>query len=141
MVELKLLSKPERETQIAPLIRTGWDYRYFTPLLHTPKEIGSKIIPDAHSLISFPAVVSSSFTDFHEHEHLFRVYTFADFNGAFAFMTQIALYAEKLQHHPEWHNVYDKVSIAWRTHDVGGISILDVEMAELCDQLYSKYVI
>lgn len=54
---------------------------------------------------------------------------FDDFNAAFAFMTRVALMAEKSDHHPEWSNVYNKVHIRLTTHDAGGLSLRDVQMA------------
>ena len=66
---------------------------------------------------------------------LTREFRFRDFREAFGFMTQVALLAEKLDHHPEWSNVYNKVNITLTTHDVGGISERDIKMAEVIDQL------
>jgi 4a-hydroxytetrahydrobiopterin dehydratase len=63
-----------------------------------------------------------------------RDFVFADFVRAFAFMTEVALQAERRDHHPEWRNVYNRVAIAWTTHDAGGLTDLDVEMARLTDQ-------
>jgi 4a-hydroxytetrahydrobiopterin dehydratase len=64
-----------------------------------------------------------------------RDFAFKDFAQAFGFMTQIALRAERLNHHPEWTNVYNKVRIRWTTHDAGGVTVKDVELALHCDQL------
>lgn len=58
-----------------------------------------------------------------------REFVFADFAQAFAFMTQIAIQAEKRNHHPEWFNVYNKVIVELTTHDAGGISASDFELA------------
>jgi 4a-hydroxytetrahydrobiopterin dehydratase len=58
---------------------------------------------------------------------------FADFNEAFAFMTRVALHAEKADHHPEWFNVYNRVEVTLSTHDAGGLSTRDVEMAKFID--------
>ena len=58
-----------------------------------------------------------------------KAFKFADFNAAFAFMTQVALAAEKADHHPEWSNVYNKVVITLSTHDAGGVSERDVALA------------
>jgi 4a-hydroxytetrahydrobiopterin dehydratase len=58
---------------------------------------------------------------------------------AFAFMTQVAIAAEKHNHHPEWSNVYNRVSITWTTHDVRGLSTNDSFMARLCEQAYAGY--
>jgi 4a-hydroxytetrahydrobiopterin dehydratase len=66
---------------------------------------------------------------------LSRTWHFKDFSEAFAFMTRIAILAEKLDHHPEWSNVYNKVSITLSTHDAGGLSTRDIMMACAIDRL------
>lgn len=58
-------------------------------------------------------------------------FRFRDFNAAFAFMTRIAMAAEKLDHHPEWSNVYNKVEITLTTHSAKGLTALDIRMAQL----------
>jgi len=62
-----------------------------------------------------------------------RDFKFADFSEAFAFMTRVALYAEKADHHPEWSNVYNRVRVTLTTHDAGGLSQRDVKMARAMD--------
>lgn len=62
-----------------------------------------------------------------------KLYAFKDFKRAFAFMTQVALKAEQMDHHPEWFNVYAKVDVTLATHDAGGVTALDVELAKYCD--------
>jgi 4a-hydroxytetrahydrobiopterin dehydratase len=64
-----------------------------------------------------------------------RRFTFDNFSEAFAFMTQVALLAEKADHHPEWSNVWNRVDILLTTHDAGGLSTRDVEMAQAIDAL------
>jgi 4a-hydroxytetrahydrobiopterin dehydratase len=66
---------------------------------------------------------------------LHRDLRFADFSEAFAFMTRVALAAEQLNHHPEWSNVWNRVTIDLTTHDTGGLSNLDVELAGRIDAL------
>ncbi|MBS0483342.1 MAG: 4a-hydroxytetrahydrobiopterin dehydratase [Proteobacteria bacterium] len=58
-----------------------------------------------------------------------REFRFGDFNAAFGFMTRVALYADKADHHPEWSNVYNRVDITLTTHDAGGLSTRDAAMA------------
>jgi len=62
-----------------------------------------------------------------------RTYKFADFVEAFAFMTRVALLAEKADHHPEWSNVYNRVEIRLTTHDAGGLSQRDFALAKAID--------
>jgi 4a-hydroxytetrahydrobiopterin dehydratase len=64
-----------------------------------------------------------------------RSFTFGTFGEAFAFMTQVALMAEKADHHPEWFNVYNRVDILLTTHDAGGLSGRDVDLATRIDAL------
>ena len=63
-----------------------------------------------------------------------KTYSFKGFNAAFGFMTRVAMAAERSNHHPEWSNVYNRVSIRWTTHSLGGISDLDVRLARSCDR-------
>ena len=62
-----------------------------------------------------------------------RTYRFSDFTAAFGFMTRTALMAEKLDHHPEWFNVYNRVDVTLTTHDANGVTELDVTLAKLMD--------
>lgn len=64
-----------------------------------------------------------------------KTFKFADFSEAFAWMTRVAMLAEKLDHHPEWSNVYDRVDVVLTTHSAGGVSTLDVEMAQRMDEM------
>jgi 4a-hydroxytetrahydrobiopterin dehydratase len=64
-----------------------------------------------------------------------RTFAFNDFNEAFGFMARAALIAEKLDHHPEWFNVYNKVEVTLATHDAGGVTDRDVTLAEAMDRL------
>jgi 4a-hydroxytetrahydrobiopterin dehydratase len=63
-----------------------------------------------------------------------KTYTFLDFNEAFGFMCRVALQAEKMNHHPEWFNVYKTVTVTLATHDAGGITKLDIKLAEEMDR-------
>ena len=65
---------------------------------------------------------------------LTRTLRFADFNAAFGFMTRTAIRAEQLDHHPEWFNVYNRVDVLLTTHDAGGVTELDVQLATFMDQ-------
>ena len=67
-------------------------------------------------------------------EAISKSFLFGDFNAAFAWMSRVAMMAEKLDHHPEWANVYKTVDVVLTTHDVGGVSNLDVAMAQFMDK-------
>ena len=116
MQQPTLLSKAQRQSLVGTLLSAGWTYECSSPeasenqhLSHNPKEA------------------------------ICKIFEFSDFNDAFAFMTQIAMCAERKQHHPDWHNVYNKVSIKWSTHDVNGLSMNDVDMAGTSDNLHQKF--
>jgi len=64
-----------------------------------------------------------------------KKFVFRDFNQAFGFMARVALVAEKMDHHPEWFNVYKTVEVTLSTHDAGGLTELDVKLAETMDKL------
>lgn len=62
-----------------------------------------------------------------------KTFRFQDFNAAFAWMTRVALMAERLDHHPEWLNVYNRVEVTLSTHDAGGLTELDLSLARFMD--------
>jgi 4a-hydroxytetrahydrobiopterin dehydratase len=64
-------------------------------------------------------------------------FKFKDFSEAFAFMTRVALLAQAANHHPEWSNVYNRVTVTLTTHDAGGLSAKDVSLAEGIDKLFA----
>jgi 4a-hydroxytetrahydrobiopterin dehydratase len=68
-----------------------------------------------------------------------KEFVFKDFNEAFGFMTRVALKADKMDHHPEWFNCYNKVNITLSSHDVNGISDRDIKMAQFIEQCYQPF--
>ena len=64
-----------------------------------------------------------------------KTFQFVDFNAAYGFMTRVALKAEGMNHHPEWFNVWNRVDVTLSTHDAGGLTALDIELAAFMDQL------
>lgn len=64
-----------------------------------------------------------------------KSFRFRDFNQAFGFMSRVAMVAEKRDHHPEWFNVYNKVDVILATHDAGGVTELDIELAGFMDRI------
>ena len=84
----------------------------------------------AESLASLPHWTHDS-----ERDAITRRFTFKDFNEAFGFMARVALLAEKADHHPEWSNVWNRVDILLTTHDAGGLSTRDIQMAQAIDAL------
>ena len=72
-----------------------------------------------------------------DRDAIHRTFRFGDFGEAFGFMTRAALIAEKLDHHPEWFNVYNRVEVTLATHDAGGITELDIKLAGEMEKLVS----
>ena len=66
---------------------------------------------------------------------ILRTFTFKDFNAAFGFMTRVAIMADKLDHHPEWFNVYNRVEVLLATHDADCVTELDVTLAKFMDEV------
>jgi len=74
-----------------------------------------------------------------EKDAISRQFKFRNFNQAFGFMTQVALQAEKLNHHPEWFNVYSTLDVKLTTHDVGGLTELDIKLAKFMDRAAMRF--
>ena len=70
-----------------------------------------------------------------------KTYKFKNFNEAFAFMTSVAIFADKINHHPEWFNVYSRVDVVSTTHDLNGVSELDITLAEHMDNFASNFLL
>ncbi|KAG2218324.1 hypothetical protein INT45_007719 [Circinella minor] len=83
-------------------------------------------------------LLSSGWTMTEGRDAIQKKYQFTDFNEAFGFMTRVALKADKMDHHPEWFNVYNRVEITLSTHDCQGLSKRDIELANFCDTLLEK---
>jgi 4a-hydroxytetrahydrobiopterin dehydratase len=77
----------------------------------------------------------SGWTEVKGRDAIGKKFVFKDFNEAFGFMTRAALVAEKMDHHPEWFNVYKTVEVTLSTHDAGGVTELDVKLAGMMDKI------
>lgn len=75
-----------------------------------------------------------------QNDKLHKQFTFPDFSQAIGFMTTAAIRIEKLDHHPEWSNVYNRVTVDLTTHDSGGITAKDVQLAHLLESLAAKFI-
>ncbi len=87
-------------------------------------------MPLAEALALLPA-----WTAVEGKDAVFRAFRFRDFTDAFRFMTRAAMMADKLDHHPEWFNVYNRVDVLLTTHDADGVTALDVELARYMDEV------
>ncbi|KAM4726520.1 pterin-4-alpha-carbinolamine dehydratase 2 [Anableps anableps] len=109
------------------------------PPLH--RNYSSKMSSDSHWLS--PAdrdqlvmeLRATGWMEVEDRDAIFKELHFKTFNQAFGFMSRVALEAEKMNHHPEWFNVYNKVQITLTTHDCGGLSKRDVKMAKFIDKI------
>ncbi|KAG7229949.1 hypothetical protein INR49_009669 [Caranx melampygus] len=81
-----------------------------------------------------PLLRNAQWVEVVERDAIYKEFVFKDFNQAFGFMSRVALQAEKMDHHPEWFNVYNKVQITLSTHDCGGLSQRDITLATFIDQ-------
>ena len=81
------------------------------------------------------ALKDHGWSEAEERDGIAKTFTFSDFNEAFGWMARVALVAEHMNHHPEWFNVYKTVEVTLTTHDVGGLSNLDVAMASKMDRM------
>ncbi|XP_063047446.1 pterin-4-alpha-carbinolamine dehydratase [Engraulis encrasicolus] len=81
-----------------------------------------------------PLLRSAQWVEVVGRDAIYKEFIFKDFNQAFGFMSRVALQAEKMDHHPEWFNVYNKVQITLSTHDCGGLSQRDISLATFIDQ-------
>lgn len=81
----------------------------------------------------------SGWSRLHGREAIGKSIKFANFREAFAFMSEVALNAEKLDHHPEWTNVYNRVDIVLSTHSAGGLSGLDEKLARIIDKSADRF--
>ncbi|KAJ56975.1 pterin-4-alpha-carbinolamine dehydratase [Actibacterium mucosum KCTC 23349] len=84
-----------------------------------------------------PALFDSGWAQVEGRDAITKTFVFKNFIQAFGWMTQVALWAEKWVHHPEWSNVYKTVEVTLTTHDAGGLSALDVKLAKKMDALSS----
>uniref|UniRef100_A0A8C4T3B0 Pterin-4-alpha-carbinolamine dehydratase n=1 Tax=Erpetoichthys calabaricus TaxID=27687 RepID=A0A8C4T3B0_ERPCA len=82
-----------------------------------------------------PNLKASGWIEVEGRDAIYKEFLFKDFNQAFGFMTRVALQSEKMDHHPEWFNVYNKVHITLSTHDCGGLSHRDVALADFIEQV------
>lgn len=73
-----------------------------------------------------------------DREAIEKEFRFKDFNAAFGFMTRVALYAERNDHHPEWLNVYNRVDVTLTTHDAGGVTDKDVALGHFMDEVFRE---
>jgi 4a-hydroxytetrahydrobiopterin dehydratase len=99
-----------------------------------------KVMMKALSKIEIEEYLSGNLKNWlYDGNYLKREFKFKSFVDAFSFMTAIALEAEKMDHHPDWSNVYNTVRIGLNTHDASGITVMDFNLAEKADKIFKKF--
>ncbi|MBL3569469.1 4a-hydroxytetrahydrobiopterin dehydratase [Rhodovulum sulfidophilum] len=93
-----------------------------------------RLTGDARKLELSP-LLAHGWSEVEGRDAIAKTYEFGDFVSAFGFMTRAALWAEKMNHHPEWSNVYKTVEVTLSTHDAGGLTMKDVDLARKMDAL------
>ena len=113
-------------------------FNLIAPTMSEPAQKKSKLGDDARKRQIDP-LKDSGWNLVEGRDAIKKQFLFKDFNEAFGFMTRVALRAEQLDHHPEWFNVYNRVEVTLSTHDCGGLSSNDVEMATFMDKVESYF--
>uniref|UniRef100_A0A8C8UFK0 4a-hydroxytetrahydrobiopterin dehydratase n=1 Tax=Peromyscus maniculatus bairdii TaxID=230844 RepID=A0A8C8UFK0_PERMB len=109
-----------------------------------PRSSGRAIIPSPNSSGAqwltaeernqlIPGLKAAGWSELSERDAIYKEFIFKNFNQAFGFMSRVALQAEKMNHHPEWFNVYNKVQITLTSHDCGGLTKRDVKLAQFIE--------
>ncbi|KAK0172010.1 hypothetical protein PV328_005387 [Microctonus aethiopoides] len=94
----------------------------------------TKLLSDERQTVLNPLLKSGWIVQ-ENRDAIYKEFNFKDFNEAFGFMTRVAMKAEKMDHHPEWFNVYNKVNITLSSHDVNGLSHRDIKLATFIDEV------
>ena len=95
----------------------------------------SKALSNQERLNELSTLTDTGWTLVEGRDAIFKCYKFSSFIEAFSWMSAAALWSEKMDHHPEWFNVYNRVEVTLTTHDVGGLSALDIKLAHKMDDL------
>uniref|UniRef100_A0A182XDT5 4a-hydroxytetrahydrobiopterin dehydratase n=1 Tax=Anopheles quadriannulatus TaxID=34691 RepID=A0A182XDT5_ANOQN len=115
-------------------VRRTVPYRtYASAAIIKKKKMPAKLTEAQRTELLTP-LFAAGWTMVKDRDAIYKEYLFGDFNEAFGFMTRVALKADKMDHHPEWFNVYNKVQVTLATHDCAGLSERDVKLAQFLDQ-------
>ncbi|CAH0385044.1 unnamed protein product [Bemisia tabaci] len=126
-------------SHFSPVIVRGLEARKFCTSRATfgKKTMSVKLTTDERANKLEP-LLKDGWSKVENRDAIYREFLFKNFNEAFGFMTRTALLAEKMDHHPEWFNVYNKVQVTLSTHDCGGLSNKDVKLASFMDTIYKE---
>ncbi|XP_045472041.1 pterin-4-alpha-carbinolamine dehydratase [Harmonia axyridis] len=101
------------------------------------KKMADKLIESQRDTL-LKALLDQGWTMVKDRDAIYKEFLFSNFNQAFGFMTMTAMMSEKMNHHPEWFNVYNKVQVTLSTHDVNGLSIRDIKLANFMNSAEAK---
>uniref|UniRef100_A0A224YZ92 4a-hydroxytetrahydrobiopterin dehydratase n=2 Tax=Rhipicephalus TaxID=426455 RepID=A0A224YZ92_9ACAR len=114
--------------QSAVRLEAVWSTRWLSKMASKRAKL-----TDEERKTSLEPLFTAGWTQVKDRDAIYKEFLFKNFNQSFGFMTRIAMQAEKMDHHPEWFNVYNKVQITLSTHDVGGLSNNDVKLANFIE--------
>merc|ERR1711911_494608 len=118
--------------------RGGLGLSFIPLLLRTSSVLSRKMVSKLSTeerSAQLQPLLAKGWTMVKDRDAIYKEFLFKDFNQAFGFMTRVALKADKVDHHPEWFNVYNKVQITLATHDCGGLSVRDVNLANFIENI------
>ncbi|XP_057651669.1 probable pterin-4-alpha-carbinolamine dehydratase [Diorhabda carinulata] len=110
------------------------EVKSFSSTIRTKAKMHSKLTEEERYAILTP-LIEQGWNQLEGRDAIYKEFLFKDFNQAFGFMSRIALVAEKMDHHPEWFNVYNKVQVTLSSHDVNGLSGRDVKLANFMEEI------
>ncbi|KAG9275419.1 pterin-4-alpha-carbinolamine dehydratase isoform X1 [Astyanax mexicanus] len=116
----------------SPKTSRSWSSSSNTVTTYKAGKIQTLTMEEREQLL--PMMRSAQWVEVVGRDAIYKEFIFKDFNQAFGFMSRVALQAEKMDHHPEWFNVYNKVQITLSTHECGGLSQRDITLATFIDQ-------
>lgn len=133
----------DKNTIFRNIYQQNYIYSYTQNFRHIKtiaNKMGTKQFVDENEKIeAFNEAHSSGWHKMDPREGIKKEFLFKNFVDAFSFMTSVAIEAEKIDHHPEWFNVYNRVEISLTSHFCNGLSKLDMKLAKIIDDLYAKY--
>ncbi|XP_062499700.1 pterin-4-alpha-carbinolamine dehydratase-like [Corticium candelabrum] len=108
--------------------------RIFSPAIRRMASKAKKLKVEERDAAGLATLRGAGWTEVDGRDAIYKEFLFKDFNEAFGFMTRVGLKAEKMDHHPEWFNVYNKVQITLSTHECSGLSERDIKLATFIEQ-------
>ncbi|XP_067319793.1 pterin-4-alpha-carbinolamine dehydratase 2 isoform X3 [Anolis sagrei] len=114
--------------------KTGWILQLKSSIILSQSSQAHWLTTEERNQVLYD-LKATGWSELTERDAIYKEFIFKSFNQAFGFMTRIALQAEKMNHHPEWFNVYNKVQITLISHDCGGLSKRDVKLAQFIDKV------